>query len=111
MILAGGIPSTIRLHPNDEWSEDELKEESKGWCQFAEEEWIPKTDLNEEMQQRRVLIERWASADQRFRDFYLTKRKVKRFEVRGAASTYKCNHSSHIGPTPDGSPKEADANR
>ena len=35
-IWPGGIPSTVRLHPNDEWSEDELKEESKGWCQFVE---------------------------------------------------------------------------
>ncbi|PCG95678.1 Hypothetical protein PENO1_072120 [Penicillium occitanis (nom. inval.)] len=69
-IWPGGIPSTVRLHPTDEWSEDELKEESKGWCQFVEKEWIPKTDLNEEMQQRRALIERWASADQHFRDSY-----------------------------------------
>lgn len=35
-IWPGGIPLTIRLHPNDDWSEDELKEESKGWCQFVE---------------------------------------------------------------------------
>ncbi|GAM35787.1 hypothetical protein TCE0_017f04381 [Talaromyces pinophilus] len=70
MIFGRGTPSTVRLHPNDEWSEDELKEESKGWCQFVKEEWIPKTDLNEEMQQRQALIERWASADQNFRDSY-----------------------------------------
>jgi hypothetical protein len=35
---------------------------------FYQEEWVPMTDLNEEMRQRRALIEKWASADQAFRD-------------------------------------------
>ena len=35
---------------------------------FQQEEWVPMTDLNEETRQRRALIERWASADQAFRD-------------------------------------------
>ena len=35
-IWPGGIPSTVKLHLNDEWSEDEVKEDSKGWCQFVE---------------------------------------------------------------------------
>jgi hypothetical protein len=89
----GGIPSAIRLHPDADLSEnDDLREESKGWCQFVHVCMVyyqhqhiffmdcqkinsntiggvvPKTDLNEEMQQRRTLIERWASADQTFRD-------------------------------------------
>ncbi|KUL85171.1 hypothetical protein ZTR_06242 [Talaromyces verruculosus] len=78
----GGIPSSIRLHADAslsegddrDWTEDDkpysadeededfsedtfVREESKGWCQFVHEEWVPMTDLNEEMQQRRALIE------------------------------------------------------
>ncbi|KAE8549114.1 hypothetical protein EYB25_007629 [Talaromyces marneffei] len=73
----GGIPASVRPHPTDDltngpekWDFKDWKEECKGWCQFVEEEWVSKTDLNEEMQQRRTLIERWASADQAFRDSY-----------------------------------------
>jgi hypothetical protein len=32
----GGIPSSVRRHQNGDLSEEEMKEETKGWCQFVE---------------------------------------------------------------------------
>ncbi|OKL57183.1 hypothetical protein UA08_07331 [Talaromyces atroroseus] len=29
----GGIPPSVHLHQNGDLSEDDMKEESKGWCQ------------------------------------------------------------------------------
>ena len=35
-VWPGGIPSTVRPHLGDDLSEDDLKQESKGWCQFVQ---------------------------------------------------------------------------
>lgn len=35
-VWPGGIPSTVRLHLDDDLSENDLREESKGWSQFVQ---------------------------------------------------------------------------
>lgn len=35
-IWPGGIPSTVRPHLDDNLSEDDLREDSKGWSQFVQ---------------------------------------------------------------------------
>ncbi|PYH71040.1 uncharacterized protein BO88DRAFT_486395 [Aspergillus vadensis CBS 113365] len=65
----GGIPACLRVEPSSvEWSD--MVETSKGWLQFVQEEWTESESLDEELQQRRRLMERWASASQDFRDSY-----------------------------------------
>lgn len=57
------------------------------------------TDLSEEMQQRRALIERWASADQAFRDvsftciYYTTSGILSRFVIAFDFQFYLCGSS------------------
>ncbi|GLB07657.1 hypothetical protein AtubIFM57258_003006 [Aspergillus tubingensis] len=63
----GGIPACLRVEPSSvEWSD--MVETSKGWLQFVQEEWTESGSLDEQLQQRRRLMERWASASQDFRD-------------------------------------------
>ncbi|KAJ5918123.1 hypothetical protein N7454_010498 [Penicillium verhagenii] len=69
-VWPGGIPAAVRLHPDSVSDEDGLLEEIKGWCRYLKEFRIPNSDPAEDMTQRRALIERWASADQSFRDSY-----------------------------------------
>nr|XP_003188875.1 hypothetical protein ANI_1_2096104 [Aspergillus niger CBS 513.88] len=47
-----------------------MAEITKGWLQFVQEEWTESESLDEQLQQRRRLMERWASASQDFRDSY-----------------------------------------
>lgn len=58
-----GIPSTVGIHQDGDISYDEMREESRGWCQFVQEEWVPNNDLIEKMQQLQALIDRWATSD------------------------------------------------
>jgi hypothetical protein len=64
----GGIPSYINRH---EQAEDDVKSATRAWRYFVRERW---TDSVATDQQRRALIERWATADQELRDvsFILT---------------------------------------
>jgi hypothetical protein len=32
----GGIPSTVRIHQDGDISYHEMREQSKGWCQFVQ---------------------------------------------------------------------------
>ncbi|OJJ70045.1 hypothetical protein ASPBRDRAFT_197752 [Aspergillus brasiliensis CBS 101740] len=65
-----GIPQCLRADPNPDIDYNDMEEMSKGWLQFVQEEWTKSESLEEEFQQRRRLMERWASADQTFRDSY-----------------------------------------
>ncbi|RAH81507.1 hypothetical protein BO86DRAFT_313592 [Aspergillus japonicus CBS 114.51] len=69
-VWPGGIPSAVHLHPDSELDADDLLEESRGWCLFLKETWNPSSDPEEDRTQRRTLVERWAAADQTFRDSY-----------------------------------------
>lgn len=89
----GGIPPSIRIHPDGERSENVEIEDCRGWLLFVkvssaiqnspqainqaqkQEAWrtredsgIPSDDTEYELRQRRFMIERWASAEQSFRD-------------------------------------------
>ncbi|RDW64344.1 uncharacterized protein DSM5745_09755 [Aspergillus mulundensis] len=71
----GGIPSCIKRHPVEDLSIEELKEEVKGWLLFVKETWVARPDSMEdddeyELDQRRALVEQWASASQGFRDSF-----------------------------------------
>ncbi|GFG15823.1 hypothetical protein IFM61392_09179 [Aspergillus lentulus] len=75
--LAGGIPCSIKPHPEDDLSLDQMKEEVKGWLLFVQENWVRRSeaDIAEdngdyELRQRRKLVEQWASATQEFRDSF-----------------------------------------
>ncbi|RAK89217.1 hypothetical protein BO79DRAFT_172368, partial [Aspergillus costaricaensis CBS 115574] len=65
----GGILTCLRVEPSPiDWFD--TAEISKGWLQFVQEEWTESESLDEQLQQRRLLMERWASASQDFRDSY-----------------------------------------
>ncbi|EED20505.1 hypothetical protein TSTA_037260 [Talaromyces stipitatus ATCC 10500] len=70
----GGIPSSIKPHPETDLSLDQIKEEVKGWLLFVQENWVPaantraSNDGEYELHQRRHLIEKWVSATQELRD-------------------------------------------
>ncbi|KAJ6107423.1 hypothetical protein N7523_008746 [Penicillium sp. IBT 18751x] len=70
----GGIPSSIKPHPDTDLSLDQVKEEVKGWLLFVQENWVPapntgaSNDGQYELHQRRLLIEKRASATQELRD-------------------------------------------
>ncbi|KAI9037011.1 uncharacterized protein KD926_001109 [Aspergillus affinis] len=87
----GGIPSCVQKFPllglteeqRDEGEDDFLEghtlvEEARGWLLFVRENWIPREkagitedeDEDYELRQRRDLVERWALAEQSFRDFF-----------------------------------------
>ncbi|KAJ5443400.1 uncharacterized protein N7458_007272 [Penicillium daleae] len=72
--LAGGIPRCIKPHPETDLSLDQIKEEVKGWLLFVQENWVPAANTDSsnsgkyELNQRRQLIEKWASATQELRD-------------------------------------------
>ncbi|KAJ0422731.1 hypothetical protein BJY00DRAFT_310745 [Aspergillus carlsbadensis] len=61
------FPTSVRLHPHGEIAFDEIPEGVKGWKQFVSEEWV---DAEDSLAQRYSLMERWATADQSFRDSY-----------------------------------------
>ncbi|PYI14637.1 hypothetical protein BO99DRAFT_394247 [Aspergillus violaceofuscus CBS 115571] len=69
-IWSGGIPTTVRLHPDVDLDDDDLLEEIKGWCLFVEESRAQIPDLDKDVTYRRALIQKWASGDQSFRDSY-----------------------------------------
>lgn len=91
----GGIPTCIQPHPEPDLSWDQIKEEVKGWLLFvqvyifiaftfptttsnsvltcSQENWVSATkagssDENYELNHRRELVEKWASATQEFRE-------------------------------------------
>ncbi|KAJ9272809.1 hypothetical protein DTO212C5_1070 [Paecilomyces variotii] len=86
----GGIPASVQYHPTKQLTEqekdngnwdfptpEETIEESKGWLLFVEEQWLSREaagssdeDEEYELRQRRSLVEKWASADQSFRDSF-----------------------------------------
>ncbi|GIJ82161.1 hypothetical protein Asppvi_000666 [Aspergillus pseudoviridinutans] len=68
IILAWRDPSDFHLHPTKLCPSD-LQEETKGWLQF--EEWRPASNVEDEVRQRRLLVEKWAAASQDFREVIL----------------------------------------
>lgn len=58
----GGIPSSIRRH---EKTVEDVTSASRAWRHFVREQWDEGAAVDE---QRRALIERWATADQAFRN-------------------------------------------
>ncbi|GAQ03702.1 hypothetical protein ALT_1023 [Aspergillus lentulus] len=73
----GGIPCSIKPHPEDDLSLDQMKEEVKGWLLFVRENWVRRSeadiaedDRDYELRQRRKLVEQWASATQEFRNSF-----------------------------------------
>lgn len=60
----GGIPSFLRR--NEEQVED-VAAASRAWRFFLRAQWVDVESVAAE-EQRRTLIERWATADQAFRD-------------------------------------------
>ncbi|PKX89657.1 uncharacterized protein P174DRAFT_515710 [Aspergillus novofumigatus IBT 16806] len=60
----GGIARSIKRHPEDDLSLDQMKEEN--WVRRSEAE----DDGDYELRQRRKLVEQWASATQEFRDSF-----------------------------------------
>jgi hypothetical protein len=66
----GGIPSSIRQH---EKPVQDVAFATRAWRCFVREQWV-NVDGTAVDQQRRVLVERWATAEQEFRDvsFQLT---------------------------------------
>ncbi|KAJ5552478.1 hypothetical protein N7494_001856 [Penicillium frequentans] len=62
--MAWGLPSCIRRH---EEPVEDVESVTCAWRRFVCEQWVDGTDAD---QQRRALIERWATADQEIRDSY-----------------------------------------
>lgn len=67
----GGIPSFLRrhdkpVHISDQTAGD-VDEASRAWRFFVREQWVDVKGVAAD-EQRRTLIERWATADQAFRD-------------------------------------------
>ncbi|CAI7577731.1 unnamed protein product [Penicillium pancosmium] len=60
----GGFPSSIRRH---EKPVEDVEFATRAWRCFAREQWVD-ADGTVADQQRRALIERWATAEQEFRD-------------------------------------------
>ncbi|KAJ5540167.1 hypothetical protein N7513_008499 [Penicillium frequentans] len=79
---SGGIPTCIQPHPEPDLSDDEIKEEVKGWLLFVKENWVSaanagaSSDAEYELKHRRQLVEKWASATQEFRDSYQSRAPV-----------------------------------
>ncbi|CAI7663980.1 unnamed protein product [Penicillium glandicola] len=61
-----GIPSFIRRH-EESVAPEIFDAASRAWRHFVRDEWV---DGEAADQQNRALIERWATADQEFRDSY-----------------------------------------
>ncbi|OJJ36369.1 hypothetical protein ASPWEDRAFT_37942 [Aspergillus wentii DTO 134E9] len=72
----GGIPSTIRAHPEPRMEHREFDLATQGFRRFIREHWAPRReDSNEEGfeyedAQRRELVVAWASVDQGYRENY-----------------------------------------
>jgi hypothetical protein len=83
----GSIPASVRPHPAGDLSAESIHDEIKGWLEFItvnpllcpfslvntsakriKEQWTPLPNPEEDLHQRRNLIEKWATADQSFRD-------------------------------------------
>ncbi|KAJ5663844.1 hypothetical protein N7507_004575 [Penicillium longicatenatum] len=79
---SGGIPTCIQPHPKPDLSDDEIKEEVKGWLLFVKENWVSAanagapSDAEYERKHRRQLVEKWASATQEFRDSHQSRAPV-----------------------------------
>ncbi|KAJ5657699.1 uncharacterized protein N7484_001348 [Penicillium longicatenatum] len=65
-----GIPSCVRRH---EKPVENVESITCAWRRFVREQWVGGSDID---QQRRALIERWATADQEFRDDYERRARV-----------------------------------
>ncbi|KAJ6103223.1 hypothetical protein N7486_005650 [Penicillium sp. IBT 16267x] len=78
----GGIPRSIKPHPETDLSLDQIKEEVKGWLLFVQENWVAAADAGVsndgeyELRHRRQLVEKWASATQELRDSYQSRAPV-----------------------------------
>jgi hypothetical protein len=42
----GGIPRGIKHYPKTDLSQEELREEVKGWILFVQESWVPRDQAN-----------------------------------------------------------------
>ncbi|CAG8928769.1 unnamed protein product [Penicillium salamii] len=62
----GGIPSFIRRH-KEPVARENFDAASRAWRHFVREQWVGGDGAD---QLKRALIERWATADQQFRDSY-----------------------------------------
>ncbi|KAJ5363031.1 hypothetical protein N7541_003875 [Penicillium brevicompactum] len=62
----GGIPSFIRRH-KEPLAPENLDAASRAWRHFVRDQWVSGDAAD---QQKRALIERWATADQQFRNSY-----------------------------------------
>lgn len=62
-----GIPSFIRRH-EEPVARKNFDAASRAWRHFVREQWVGGDGAD---QQKRALIERWATADQQFRDVCL----------------------------------------
>lgn len=60
----GGIPSYIRRHKQPV---DDVEAATRAWRHFVREQWTETQGVAAD-QQRRALVERWATADQELRD-------------------------------------------
>lgn len=67
----GPIPREIKLHPKTDLSQDELREEIKGWLPFVQESRVPRDQANIsahnndcELRQRRAIVQKCASESQ-----------------------------------------------
>ncbi|PKX88943.1 uncharacterized protein P174DRAFT_379524 [Aspergillus novofumigatus IBT 16806] len=58
----------LDLNAGETTTRSDLLVEARGWLLFFKESWAPAPDLEQELHARRALMERWASADQSFRD-------------------------------------------
>ncbi|PYI12692.1 hypothetical protein BO78DRAFT_356997 [Aspergillus sclerotiicarbonarius CBS 121057] len=69
----GGISTSIRCH-DEHVDYDDFDRVTRAWRRFVRDQWIPRTeeihDPEYETQQRQTLVERWATAEQSFRDAY-----------------------------------------
>ncbi|KAJ5712176.1 hypothetical protein N7488_006332 [Penicillium malachiteum] len=68
--LLGDEPRSeiIQMTPSKDTALRDLQKDAQGWYAFVNENWRPSSREVEDQIQRRHLMERWATADQEFRD-------------------------------------------
>ncbi|KAJ5726227.1 uncharacterized protein N7483_007584 [Penicillium malachiteum] len=59
---------TVKLNPAKDVPLRNLRQDAQGWYLFVNENWIPSSDEVEDRKLRHHLMERWAVADQAYRD-------------------------------------------
>jgi hypothetical protein len=74
----GGVPLSIRARAEPLPDEEDFNIVTKAWRRFVRENWVRRNgeqqrDCGEEDAQRRALIEKWAAAEQDFRDVSFVK--------------------------------------